>query len=196
MKLLRKVWYLTSMTAVLGLLGCTDYPTASVDFFDPAPAPGFGALEWREPLGQEIVVRQMVGPAGGVIELRGTGVVIRFPEGAVSESVLIEARALQGSVVAFEFVVPVLTLGAPIEIRVERERVPGQWVDLFGVYSGGDSPSKGTPPPAGVSGAPGAGPKTFPALSDGSFFGVDLDQDEIKDFLFSIEFFGYAVASG
>ena len=51
----------------------------------------------------EIEVRQEIGSAGGVIHLWGTGVEIRFPEGAVSESVLIEARAVPGSVVAFEF---------------------------------------------------------------------------------------------
>ena len=104
MQSFKSTWYLIPVTLVLGLFGCTDHPTAtdpspqtsSADFFDRAPAPGFGALEWREPVEREIEAHQVIDPAGGVIGLWGTGVEIRFPEGAVSESVLIEARAPPG----------------------------------------------------------------------------------------------------
>ncbi len=113
MRLLRNVWSLASVTLVLGLFACTDLPTAlptagdpppersAADFFTRAPAPGFEALEWREPVDEDVVARRVIGPAGGVIQLWGTGVEIHFPEGAVSDSELIEARVLQGSVVAF-----------------------------------------------------------------------------------------------
>ena len=137
MQSLKSTWYLISVTLVLGLFGCTDHPTASdpspqtssADFFDRAPAPGFSALEWREPVEQEIEARQVIGPAGGMIQLWGTGVEIRFPEGAVSESVLIEVRALPGSVVAFEFGVHGLTFGGPVEVRVDAERLAGGWLE-------------------------------------------------------------------
>ncbi len=146
MQLLRMTLYLAAMTLVLGMFGCTDQPTAgdpfpqrsAADFFDRAPAPGFGALEWREPVGPEVRVLQEIGPAGGIIQLRPIGVQIRFPEGAVSESVLIEARALQGSVVAFEFGAHGLTFNAPVEIRIEGERLAGSWLDrgVEGIFDG------------------------------------------------------------
>ena len=162
---------LISVPLVLGLFGCTDHPTASdpypqtsaADFFDRAPAPGFGALEWRAPVGPEVRVLQEIGPAGGIIHLWGTGVEIRFPEGAVSESVLIEARALPGSVVAFEFGADGLTFGAPVEIRIDHERLTPSWLEwgeeevfegddmrrylvgLAGVYFEGASTSAVTP---------------------------------------------------
>ena len=142
MKWLSTAWHLIPVTFALGLFGCTDHPTAS----DPSPAPGFSAVEWSEPVGREIVARQLIGPAGGVIELRGTGVEIRFPEGAVSESVLIEARALEGSAVAFEFEGSGLTFDVPIEIRIDSGGLAGEWLEFFGVYFGGDSTSEVTLP--------------------------------------------------
>ena len=104
MKLLRRAWYLIPVTLVLGLFGCTGHPTASdpsqatwsEDFFDQALAPGFGPLQWRERVREDLVAHQVIGPAGGVLELRGTGIEIRFPEGAFSENVLVEARVLEG----------------------------------------------------------------------------------------------------
>ena len=191
MRLLRKAWYPIPMTLVLGLFGCTDHPTASdpshptssESFFGRAPAPGFGALEWREPVGQEIMAHQMIGPAGGVIELPGTGIEIRFPEGAVSESVLIEARALEGSVVAFEFGAPGLTFGVPIEIRIDGERLAGPWLELLGVYFEGGSTSGVIPL------------KIFPIVIDGG----DSVLFEIRDDEFDLchcVLHGFAVASG
>ena len=138
MRLLRKASYLASVTLVLCLCG-------------------FGALEWREPVGENIGRQQEIGPAGGEIQLRRAGVRIRFPEGAVSENVLIQARALPGSVVAFEFGAHGLTFNVPVEIRIDAERLSGSWLDrgeeeifrgtkvrryllgLLGVYYVGDS---------------------------------------------------------
>ena len=186
MKSLRKAWYLIPVTLALGLFGCTDHLTASdgshqtssEDFFDRAPAPGFGALEWREPVRQEIVAHQVIGPAGGVIELLGIGIEIRFPEGAVSESVLIEARALEGSVVAFEFGLPGLIFGAPIEIRIDGEGLAGPWLELLGVYFVGGSTSDITPL------------ETFPVRDDGSSILFEVPPNHGN------ELRGYAVASG
>ena len=170
MQSLKSTWYLISML-VLGLFGCTDHPTASdpspqtssSDFFAWAPAPGFGALEWRKPVEREVESRQVIGPAGGIMRLSGTGVEIHFPEGAVSESVLIEARALPGSVVAFELGAHGLTFGVPIEVRIAAESLAGPWLEwgeeeishgdemrpyllgLIGVYFQGASTSAVTP---------------------------------------------------
>ncbi len=177
MKLLRKAWYLIPVTLVVGLLGCTDLPTAS-DLSHQTSSDNFVALEWREPLAQEVVVQQVIGPAGGVIELLGTGIEVRFPEGAVSESVLIEARALQGSVVAFEFGLPGLIFGAPIEIRIDGEGLAGPWLELLGVYFVGGSTSDLTPL------------ETFPVRDDGGSILFEVPPNQGN------ELRGYAVASG
>ena len=193
MKLLRKAWYLIPATLFVGLSGCTDLPTAS-DLHQTS-SDDFVALEWRAPLAQEIVALQVIGPTGGVMELRGTGVTIRFPEGAVSESVLMEARALQGSVVAFEFEVPGLTFDVPIEVRIDSEVVAGQWSEFLAVYFEGDSPSEGTLPPAGVSAAP-VGP--FKIIQNDSWGGdivLEVGDDDLGS-AFGLALFGHAVASG
>ncbi len=197
MKLLKNTWCLIGVTLVSGLFGCTDQPMAS----DPFPSTsavdaGFDALEWREPIGQEVVARQIIGPAGGVIRLRGIGVEISFPEGAVSESVLVEARALAGSVVAFEFEAHGLTFGVPIEIRIDSEGLAGRWSDLFGVLSEKASPSRVTPPPAGVSGGPRPGSRALPVDSLWDSIVIEIIRMDRESSFFSVELFGYAVASG
>ena len=199
MQLLRKTWCLAALTLVLGMFACTDQPTAgdpaqqtsAADFFDRVPAPGFGALEWREPVGPDVAVLQEIGPGGGEIELWRTGVRILFPEGAVSENVLIEARALPGAVVAFEFGAHGLTFGAPVEIRIDRSRLRGSWLErgeeevfdgteirrylvgLLGVYFVGDPTSEVTPI------------ETLPIYLDGGDVVLEITH-----------FSGYAVATG
>jgi len=199
MQLLRTTWYLAAVTLVLGAFGCIDQPTAgdfpsqrsAAEFFDRAPAPGFGALEWREPVGPDARASHEIGPAGGIIQLWRAGVEIRFPEGAVSETVLIEARALPGSVVAFEFGAHGLKFQVPVEIRIQRDRLAGGWLDrgaeeiydgsevrryllgLLGVYFVGDPRSEVTPL------------ETLP---------IYLDDGDIV--LEITHFSGYAVASG
>ena len=216
MRLLRNTCYLICATLALGLFACNDLPTASApspqtpaaDFFDRAPAPGFSALEWREPIEREVVARQVIGPAGGVIQLRGTGVEISFPEGAVSESVLIEARAVPGSVVAFEFGVPGLAFGVPVQVRIDRERLAGPWLEwgveevpdgdvlrhylvgLIGVHFEGNSRFSVTP--TGI----------LPIYMDGETVVLEIMNTEAlapetEHFSFAIAgFMGYAVASG
>ena len=181
MKLLRKAWYLIPVTLVVGLSGCTDLPTAS-DLSDPTSSDELVALEWRDPLAEDIVARQVIGPAGGVIELEGTGATIHFPEGAVSESALMEVRALQGSAVAFEFELPGFTFDVPIEVRIESEALAGQWSGVLSVLVEGDSASEATLPPAGV-----------PAARV-RFNGDDGNPDGRASF--RVELFGHAVASG
>ena len=165
----RKDCYLASVALALSIFGCTgtDLPTASdafsersaADFFDQAPASGFGALQWIEPATQTIEVRREIGPAGGVIRLLRGGVEIHVPKGAVEETVMIEARALPGSVVAFEFDANGSIFGVPLELRIDRNRLAGSWSDqggeeileggrylrgLLGVYFVGDSTSEVT----------------------------------------------------
>ena len=199
MQLLRNAWSLASVVFVLSLFACTDLPTAgdpspvtsATHFFDRDPAPGFGALEWRDPVTEEIEGRQYIGSAGGVVHLWGIGVEIRFPKGAVSESVLIEARALPGSVVAFELHRHGLTFDVPVEIRIDGDRLAGSWLErgaeeifdgteirrylqgLLGVYFVGDTSSGVTPV------------ETLPVYLD--------DGDVVLEIT---HFSGYAVASG
>ena len=169
MRLSRKAWFLSGVTLVLGVFGCTDHPTA--------PAPGLGVLEWREPV-EEIVANQVIGPAGGVIELLGAGTEIHFPEGAVSESVLIDARVLEGSVGAFEFGVPGLPLAVPIEIRIDGERLARPWLEILGVYLEGGSTSD----PVIL--------EIFPVIYDGVPILFEIGPDESRKLR------GFAVASG
>ena len=214
MRLLRNA-SLASVTLVLGLFACTDLPTAvnpssersAEGFFDRAPAPGFEALVWREPVDEDVVARQVIGPAGGAIQLWGTGVEIHFPEGAVSESELIEARVLQGSVVAFGFRAHGLTFGVPVQIRIAGERLAGSWLEwgeeeifdgyemrrylvgLLGVYFEGDSTSEVTPL------------KTLPIYMDDGTVVLEITDGEAvapeTEHFFAIAgFMGYAVASG
>ena len=215
MHLLRNASSLASVILVLALFACTNLPTAvdpspersAADFFDRAPAPGFEALEWREPLDEDVVARRVIGPAGGVMQLWGTDVEIRFPEGAVPESVLIEARALQGSVVVFGFGAHGLTFGVPVEIRIARERLAGSWLEwgeedifdgdemrrylvgLLGVYFEGDSTSEVTPL------------KTLPIYVDDGTVVLEITDGEAavpetEHFFGIARFLGYAVASG
>ncbi len=215
MQLLRNVWSLASVTLVLALFACTDLPTAgdpspersAAGFFDRAPAPGFEALEWREPVDEDVVARRVIGPAGGVIQLWGIGVEIHFPEGAVSESELIEARVLQGSVVAFGFGAHGLTFGVPVQIRIARERLAGSWLEwgeeeifdgdemrrylvgLLGVYFEGDSTSEVTPL------------KTLPIYMDDGTVVLEITDGEgvvpeTEHFFAIARYLGYAVASG
>lgn len=203
MHVLNTVRYLTSLTIVIVAFGCTDGPTASdpsqetsaADFFDREPAPGFDALEWRHPLTETIEVRQRIGPGGGVVRLRSTGIEIHFAEGAVSESVVVEARAFPGSVVAFEFGVQGLTSGVPVEIRIDRSRLSGSWVDwdeegVLGVHFVGDPTSGVTPV------------ETFPVHLDDAAIVFELTDGlsklrrDIGDHPRPEMVAGYAVASG
>ena len=135
MRFSRSAGYLSPLALALITFGCSDLPTANdpsagrttAGFFDRAPAPGFDALEWAEPVAQGIEVHQQIGPAGGVIQLGRSGVEIHFPEGAVSETVVIEAQAVAGSAVAIVFGGRGLTFNVPVEIRIDRDRLTGPW---------------------------------------------------------------------
>ena len=203
------LWARYLCNTTLGLFACTDLPTSpersAAGFFDRAPAPGFEALEWREPVDEDVVARRVIGPAGGVIQLWGIGVEIHFPEGAVSESELIEARVLQGSVVAFGFGAHGLTFGVPVQIRIASERLAGSWLEwgeeeifdgdemghylvgLLGVYFEGESRSEVTPL------------KTVPIYMDDGTVVLEITGEAIApetEHFFGIAHFGYAVASG
>ena len=131
---------LLPLWVLFGVLACGDLPTAehpqalsdrsAANFFDRPPAAGFEALEWASPLEDEVRIERIIDSSGGEIRLGRTGVTILFPEGAVTETVLIEARALAGSVVAFEFGSHGLTFDAPVQIRIDAERLVGSWSDV------------------------------------------------------------------
>jgi hypothetical protein len=203
MRFLRSGCRFLPLALVLITLGCSDLPTANdpsplrstAGFFDEAPAPGFGALEWAQPVAHSIQVRQEIGPAGGVIRLGSSGVEIHFPEGAVSEAAMIEAEVMAGSVVVITFGGNGLTFNVPVEIRIEIDRLTGSWNEgdseegLLGVSFSGDTTSGVTPV------------GTVPVyVKDGVIILEIMDvpsgrNDGFRDFPIH-RFIGYAVASG
>lgn len=136
----RGVSRLLPLWVLVGVLACADLPTAehpqvlsgesAANFFENSPAAGFEALEWANPLEAEVQVERIMDSKGGEIRLGTTGVTIRFPEGAVTETVTIQARALAGSVVAFEFGAHGLTFDAPVQIRIDAKTLAGSWLDV------------------------------------------------------------------
>ncbi len=136
----RGVLRLLPLWVLCGVLACTDLPTAehpqvlsggsAATFFEKPPAAGFEALEWANPIETEVRIERIIDSKGGEIRLGTTGVTIRFPQGAVTETVTIQARALAGSVVAFEFGAHGLTFDAPVQIRIDAKKLVGSWLDV------------------------------------------------------------------
>ncbi len=126
----RDIWRLLSLVALLGVLACSDLPTAQervietgepAAFFLTAPGPGIVALRSHHPLKGAVTVTKSIGPKGGVIKIKKLGVRIYFPKRALSEKTEITVKALGGSVVGFEFGPHGLTFDAPVEIRIDRD---------------------------------------------------------------------------
>ena len=99
-----------------------------------------------------------------------------------SQLFLILPRRFFLSVVAFEFGAPGLTLGLPIEVRIDIEELAGPWSEFLGVYFEGGSNFEVTPL------------ETFPIKWDGGPILFEITQEDID--LCNCTFFGYAVASG
>jgi len=120
------------------LTDVTDAPATT--FFRRAPAPGFDALQRATPLNQEISVSRIVGPQGGLLELKEAGVTFRVPAGALTEPVEITMTALAGHAMAFDFAPHGLEFLTPASISV---RVGGTTVDGLLDLEGRD-PEDGT----------------------------------------------------
>lgn len=74
-------------------------------FEESAEAEGdtVSAVLWTTPLAEDIYVTQTISPAGGVIEIKETGLKVVFPEYAVAEETQITVKAHAGGVVAYTF---------------------------------------------------------------------------------------------
>jgi hypothetical protein len=70
---------------------------------DPAPIGQANPLIRAEPLGDDISVTQIIGPAGGELEIPQAGLHVFVPRGALQRSTAITATALKGDLVAYEF---------------------------------------------------------------------------------------------
>lgn len=133
----RDFWRVLPFAVLLGMFSCTDTPTAegpanpsqnqAAAFFESAPAPGFAAHQWRASQESQMTVTRTIGMDGGVIEFRDLGARIVFPEGALSETLTIEARAIAGSVVAFEFSPHGIEFDAPVQIRIDARMLAPGW---------------------------------------------------------------------
>lgn len=131
------VWHMMSFLVLWGLWSCGQTPTdggprdPSEDlepaFFARAPEPGFAAHTWRDSRAEPLTVVETVGPEGGMIEFRELGASIIFPKGALSERLTIEARAIAGPVVAFEFSPHGIEFDVPVQIRIDSERLTSGW---------------------------------------------------------------------
>ncbi len=137
----RDVRRVLPFAVLVGLWSCTDSPTdvgpaaplgnLSSTFFQSAPAPGFSAHHWRDSRESQMTVTRSIGAEGGVIEFRELGASIVFPKGALSETTTIEARAIGGSVVAFEFSPHDVTFDVPVQIRIDARMLAPGWSASF-----------------------------------------------------------------
>ena len=134
----RTVWRVLPFAVLLGVFSCTDTPTAEGPanpnpsqhpgaFFVSAPAPGFAAHQWRDSREAPMTVTRTIGAEGGVIEFRDLGARIVIPEGALSGMQTIEARAVAGSVVAFEFSPHDIAFDVPVQIRIDARMLAPGW---------------------------------------------------------------------
>ena len=82
-----------------------------------------------------MTVTRTIGASGGVMEFRKLGASIVFPEGALTETLTIEARAIAGSVVAFEFSPHGIDFDVPVQIRIDSRMLAPGW---SGSIEGGD----------------------------------------------------------
>jgi len=96
-------------------------------FFERAPEPGYAAHTWRDAGIGDFTVTQTIGREGGVIEFQEVGTSIVFPKGALAEDVTIEARAIAGPIIAFEFSRHGIEFQAPVQIRIDSNRLTPGW---------------------------------------------------------------------
>ena len=82
-----------------------DRPDARPDLAGAAPAAigQANSLVRDEPLADDISVTQIIGPAGGELEIPQAGLRVFVPRGALPRATPITATALKGAMVAYEF---------------------------------------------------------------------------------------------
>ncbi len=75
-----------------------------------------GLLKRTEPLSETVSASAVIGPRGGKIQIKGAGIRVDFPRGAVSAPTLIKVTALRGDNVAYMFEPHGLVFSAPVTI--------------------------------------------------------------------------------
>ena len=134
----RDFWRVVPFAVMFGVWSCTDIPTdegpanpaanSASAFFESAPAPGFTAHMWRNSHESQMTVTRTIGADGGVMEFRDLGASIVFPEGTLSNTITIEAKAIAGSVIAFEFSPHDIEFRVPAQIRIDARMLAPGWV--------------------------------------------------------------------
>lgn len=90
----------------------------------PSPTAGIGSaassvvvpvLAWSTPLAEDVSTSAVIGPRGGLLWLRETGLVVVVPRGAVAEPMTFRVTAVAGDVVAYEFEPHGVRFAVPLE---------------------------------------------------------------------------------
>jgi hypothetical protein len=133
---------LIGMLAAAALLaGCADDPPTapaaagpSLGYQLPLPIPRVVQVATRvAPLPDGVEASAWIGPRGGTLAVPEAGLIVVVPRGAVSTSTLFAARALPGSMVAYEFEPHGATFAEPV--RIQQQFAGPHAVDLSGGMS-------------------------------------------------------------
>jgi hypothetical protein len=75
-----------------------------------------GLLKRTEPLTESVSASAIIGPLGGKLQIRGAGLRVNFPRGAVTAPTRITVTAIRGANVAYLFEPHGITFNAPVTI--------------------------------------------------------------------------------
>ena len=137
--------------AVAAMLGCALAACSAGDATAPAPmAPSAGSdallgdvlnplvsgvsqvlstpqiavgVEWLRPLAAPVAASAVIGPNGGTIEVKATGIKVVFPTKALRLSTRITVTALAGKAVAYDFQPHGIRFAAPVRLEQDLARV-------------------------------------------------------------------------
>ena len=135
-----------ALAVVIGLAACADQqspfdlevtgPEVLAPFFSEQPADGFTVLRRTKPLSRSVSVTQTVGAKGGKIKLKGAGLTLDIPKGALGGNTVITITAPAGNVVAFTFSPHGLSFGKPASILLDVKGTTAEGTDGSDTYSG------------------------------------------------------------
>jgi hypothetical protein len=119
----------------------------SLDWRSDVPAADIGegnTLLRATPLARDITVSQIIGPAGGQLEIPATGLRVYVPRGAVSRQTTITATALKGDQVAYEFGPHGTRFGVPLvmvqsTVGTNANALPAGTVVQLGYFTSPDA---------------------------------------------------------
>lgn len=141
------------------LVGCSSGPTTPSEQFEtlseiadsipgtptPGTPPQASVAERSQPLAQDEVASQVIGPLGGVIRLPEAGLTVVFPIGAVESATEITVTAPAGNLVGYHFAPHGLEFDAPVVVMQDLTKTMVQdQTDLSAVYFDGELQSEVT----------------------------------------------------